>query len=379
MQAPLLVLGGWLLFAATHLGLATRPVRPALIARLGEAAFRLLFFIVASLTFPLLVYAYAVHHTDGPAGLGPLLGAGIRQGLWVLAALGATLLVAGLVAYQDSPMELSRTDVPRPGRLARITRHPFFVGLALLSTAHALLAAHATGLVFFAGFVPFSLGGAWLQDRKLLAARGAAYAEYCRQAPFIPTGSWRSEHGWPRWRDVPVIPLGIGALGATLLRWSHPALLAHDGAWISGSVVGGAAALGVLSAVRNAWQRGQGAALATAGGVLVMQVGLAHEFVGAQLYPDGPALFGGPIGWHLVGLSGVVAGLLMTATALGFIRAPLRFIATSLITAGIVLLLADTLLHGGFHFFACMLVVGSSMALLAPHPDGQRVPSASER
>ena len=41
----------WLVFAGTHIGLTTRRVRGALVARLGEGGFTALFSVVASVAF----------------------------------------------------------------------------------------------------------------------------------------------------------------------------------------------------------------------------------------------------------------------------------------------------------------------------------------
>ena len=54
-----------------------------------------------------------------------------------------------------------------------MTRHPFFVGVALLASAHVLLATRLVGAVFFAGLAALAILGARHQDRKILARRGA--------------------------------------------------------------------------------------------------------------------------------------------------------------------------------------------------------------
>jgi hypothetical protein len=47
-------------------------------------------------------------------------------------------------------------------------------------------------------------------------------------------------------------------------------------------------------------------ALAAALSLLTLFVGVVHEVVGATLYPDGPAQFGGAFFWHLAGLALVI-------------------------------------------------------------------------
>ena len=355
----------WLLFGGAHVGLATRPVRSAVVTRIGEGGFRLLFFLIAALTFTLLVRVYALHASVGPPGLGLSVGAPWRGALWAVAGLGAALAVAGLVAYPASPMELAATSVPRPTRLARITRHPFAVGLTLVAIAHVGLATHLTGTVFFAGLALFAMLGTWHQDRKLLLTKGAAYAAYCRETSIVPFAAIVARRTAFGVRDVPVVPLSIGVAAAALVRWAHPYLLIWDGMAIVAAVVGGGTFFAVMGLVRLALRAGHGRALATAGGMLVLEVGLAHEVVGARLYPDGPALLGGMIAWHAVGLAGIVMGMLMTGGALGLIAMPPRPIVTATMLLGVGFIVLDAVVHGGFHFFAATLVVGAWLVRVA--------------
>lgn len=359
MEPVGLIVATWLLFGGTHVGLATRSVRSALVARLGEGGFRLLYSVIAAAAFTVLVRTYALHAHDGPLGLGGFVGPALRLVLWTIAAFGATLMIAGLIAYPASPMEMATRGVPRPTRLARITRHAFFVGLAIVAAAHVVLATHLTGTVFFAGLVVIDVVGAWHQDRKLLAQKGEAYAAYCRETSIVPFAAILAGRARMAARDLPLVPLAIGVLGAAGLRWVHPYLFAWDGMAVVVAVVGGAAFFGVTGLVRLMVRAGHGRALATAGGMLVLEVGLAHEMVGTRLYPDGPALLGGPLGWHAVGVAGIAMGLFMTGGALGLTAMPPRLLATATIVLGFAFVALDAVVHGGFHFFAATLVVGA--------------------
>jgi len=68
-------------------------------------------------------------------------------------------------------------------------------------------------------------------------------------------------------------------------------------------------------------------ALACAAATLVAYVGVVHEVVGAALYPDGPAKFGGPIAWYGVGLAGIAAGMLLAAGVLRLLPVPVEPLA----------------------------------------------------
>jgi hypothetical protein len=98
-------------------------------------------------------------------------------------------------------------------------------------------------------------------------------------------------------------------------------------------------------------------AFALAGAVLVAHVGLAHEVVGARLYPDGPALLGGPIPWHALGLCGVAAGVLMACATLGLVAVPLAPLGIGMSIIGALFVVMDAVVHHGFHFFAFTVVV----------------------
>ena len=80
-----------------------------------------------------------------------------------------------------------------PRGLERVTRHPFFVGVALLGAAHALLAPRLVGAVAMGSLALLAGVGAWFQDRKLLALRGERYA----RLPGGDLGDSRSPRSWP--------------------------------------------------------------------------------------------------------------------------------------------------------------------------------------
>ena len=196
-MAPLMVLLGWVLFGGSHLLLSHHWFRQRLVRGLGEKRFVLMYTgvsIVTVLTLALLVSKFG---KLGPAGpdwgavpFGP-------QVLGVLAFGGAVLAVAGLANYIDSAVAvLSRRRRHGTGNRApdkrllvkpldTICRHPFFVGFAIVTGAHALLASHLAGTVFFAGCVVLSLAGIPLQDRKLARRHPVAYREFlARTSPW---------------------------------------------------------------------------------------------------------------------------------------------------------------------------------------------------
>jgi uncharacterized membrane protein len=177
----------WVLFGATHLVLATGRVRAWLVDRLGAQGFVYAFSLVAVVTYGLLVHAYAGLRFDGAAGLALAAVPLARSVLYGVSFAGVTLAIAGVLVFPASPMAPPGMVPPgavRPPRgLARITRHAFFGGTAMMAAAHTLLATRLTGVVFFGGTFLLVTCGAWLQDRKLLRRHGAPYAEYLAATP----------------------------------------------------------------------------------------------------------------------------------------------------------------------------------------------------
>jgi uncharacterized membrane protein len=71
MSNPVLTVAAmWALFIATHMGLATSRIRGALVARLGERGFLMLYSLVAAVAFAALVATYVSVRDFGPPGLG---------------------------------------------------------------------------------------------------------------------------------------------------------------------------------------------------------------------------------------------------------------------------------------------------------------------
>ncbi|MDX1648653.1 MAG: NnrU family protein, partial [Myxococcota bacterium] len=78
----------WIGFTATHLGLASRRVEPALERRLGRAAFLGLYSLVAFALFVPLVWIYFDHRHAGPWLWFVPVGPGLRIVLYAVMTFG---------------------------------------------------------------------------------------------------------------------------------------------------------------------------------------------------------------------------------------------------------------------------------------------------
>jgi uncharacterized membrane protein len=250
MEPALGVAALLLLFAGTHVGLASRRLRSALLGQLGEVGFTVLFSAIALATFAALMHQYAVHRFEGAPGLALGEVAAARWLLMAVIVTGVTLAVAGVVVFPRSPMALFADAGAPPRGLERITRHPFLVGMALVGAGHALLATRMVGTVAFGGLAVFAIIGAWHQDRKLLLLRGRPYGTYMSATSALPFGAVLAGRQKVVWRELPGAALAMGLAAAFGLRAAHGGILSAGGAW----VIGVTAALPLVLGF-EAWQR----------------------------------------------------------------------------------------------------------------------------
>ena len=245
----------WLVMIGAHIGLASRRPRTALVARLGEQGYLFLFSIVAGVCFTALVSFYAPHRFEGPPGLAlgsnPLL----RVTLISAVVLGVVLAAASLVDYPHSPIAIFGRPRSEPYGIERITRHSFSVAMALIGSAHVLLAPHLVGAVFAGGFAVLGLVGSWHQDRKLLRLRGEPYAAYMAATSTIPFVAILSGRGRLVLRELPLRAVAVGVVVAAVVRAAHDSIFANGGFLLLAFVLGGAGVQMV-----QGWRRGRRAA-----------------------------------------------------------------------------------------------------------------------
>src|SRR5262249_51093083 len=110
--------------------------------------------------------------------------------------------------------------------LERITRHPFFVGVAIAAAAHALLATRLVGTVFSLRLRGRSLVGAWHQDRKLLARRGRPFADFLAVTSVVPFAAILSGRQRLVARELPWGTLVVTLLVVGGLRAVHESIFA---------------------------------------------------------------------------------------------------------------------------------------------------------
>lgn len=243
-----MVLLGWVLFATTHIGLTVPRVRAFVVVRWGERAFLWMFVAIASVLFTILSVTYASVPNDDPVPWST--DKGMRSIAIASIVLGVMMMTSALApkAYWDSPTAVLSTDVRPPFGLERITRHPFFTGLVMLTASHLVLATRWSSIVFFSGFTVLIVCGAWHQGRKLRARKGEAFERYLARTSAIPfVAILRGRQTLPPAREVPWTFATIGLILAFGLRAIHEHIFAYRGLGFAAAVVVGSIAIGVIS------------------------------------------------------------------------------------------------------------------------------------
>ncbi|WP_164116331.1 NnrU family protein [Sphingorhabdus sp. Alg239-R122] len=197
MTPVLSVLGAWLLFGGSHLLLSGTPLRTYLADRVGSERFLGLYALIAAFSLSLLGVTAILHGGSGMAGLAW----GKHPVGWLVLGsasfLGMVLMLLGLMDYAKSAMAVLgrrmrlqgaalHKPLAGPKGISRVTRHPFFTGLAIWAGAHALISSTLATSVYFAGFSLLSVIGLVMQDSKLRHRHGDVYKAHLGRTSALP-------------------------------------------------------------------------------------------------------------------------------------------------------------------------------------------------
>lgn len=219
MDGWLWVLFWWVAFAATHLGLSDNTTRAGLIARLGDRTFMAVYSLISFATFVPLVLAFRANRLSGPQLWDLGSNAGVHWLGLLLSGLGLVMAVLALV--QPSPVSMAPGGTRARG-VTRITRHPLFCGFALWGLGHALVSGFMADVIFFGGFVPFSLAGAWHQDRRKRVGEGGKLAAFYEETSLLPFAAIAGGRNRLVLGEIPWPALLGGVIAAVVLYQLHP-------------------------------------------------------------------------------------------------------------------------------------------------------------
>ncbi len=172
---------GLLIFLGVHCLPHFQAPRQALVQRLGAMNYKGLFSIASAVGLGLIIF-------------------GIMQRqyvpLWTPPPWAHKLVIGAML-----PAAVLLCAANIPSNIRRVTRHPMLIGLLLWAASHLLANGDLASLLLFGGFLWFSIFDLWSVTQT---ARAQAV---------------ESVEATPRWLDLVVLVLGLGAYAALL--WWH--------------------------------------------------------------------------------------------------------------------------------------------------------------
>jgi hypothetical protein len=92
--------------------------------------------------------------------------------------------------------------------------------------------------------------------------------------------------------------------------------------------------------------------LAASGATLIAFIGVCHEVIGHVIFPWAPAFFGGPVGWHALGVFAISVGLLLLGGVLRLVKIPVVPVSLLVTAIGIAVACLAAVRYQQFHMFA---------------------------
>ena len=221
MTAEMKILIAWLLFAGTHIGGSSRPVRARLIRAVGLLGFKGLYTLVAFATFIPLCYVYFTNKHAGTALFTP--GAGLRLLAQAIMLLAFVVFAQGIATPSplSSQAEMTGAFPDRARGIQRVTRHPQNLGFALFGLAHCFANPNVGDWIFFGGFVVYALVSAVHQDRRARAAGPDAVRRFQDQTSLLPFGAILSGRQRLAAREFSPIALWVSVALFVVVRAFH--------------------------------------------------------------------------------------------------------------------------------------------------------------
>ena len=209
-------------FLAIHFGVSGTRLRDALVARLGEGAYRGAFSLASLAGILWMSHAYA--HAPDIELWGKL--PSLRPLAFAVVFVAALLVVVGLASPNPTSVGMQGKISQGPDAvrgITRITRHPFLWGVGLWALAHLAVNGDLASLVLFGTLALLALTGTTVIDAKLrrrLGERWQGFAASTSNVPFAAIAAGRNQLG-PALREIGLVRLGIAIVVYALLFALH--------------------------------------------------------------------------------------------------------------------------------------------------------------
>jgi len=207
-------------FVATHFVPST-PLRPWLVAGLGERAYLGLYSLVALAALGWMIYAFSKAPHEG-------VWLGDEFKVWALLLMPFALIsvIAGGMTRNPSAVrqESALATMGDPRGILRVTRHPIQWGIALWALLHLVARGDAASLVFFGGFAVLSILGTLLIDARKNRTLGASWQRFASVTSNFPFAAIVQGRNQFRFDEIGWKKVSIGLAAYFVLVFLHPFL-----------------------------------------------------------------------------------------------------------------------------------------------------------
>lgn len=207
-------------FVGTHL-LMSHPLRPALVARLGEPGFVGCYSLVSFVFLGWMILAWRAAPEPSPLWVASYWWWPIASALMLVASI---LLIGSLVGNPALPRPgAPPREIGPPRGVFAITRHPMNTSFILWALVHISISGSARNLIVAGGILLLAVAGSIGQDAKKARLIGEPWRQWQARTSFVPFAALLQ--GRARWRDA--APGWIAIVGglvfwAVVTSWHAP-------------------------------------------------------------------------------------------------------------------------------------------------------------
>jgi uncharacterized membrane protein len=219
-----------LFLLGSHFGLASTPLRPWLVRRLGDRVYLGCYSVLALLAFFWLIGAYRRAELV-------MLWAPASWQVWaalLIMPIALLFIVAGLTTPNPTMAGGALVDkkIEAPRGILRVTRHPAMWAFGLFALSHLLANGELGALLFFGAIAALALIGTLLIDARYRSRLGTAWSSFADQTSNLPFAAILAGRQQLRLAEIGWARVGLAAGLYGLLLALHP--------WLSGvSALGG--------------------------------------------------------------------------------------------------------------------------------------------
>jgi uncharacterized membrane protein len=207
-------------FIVTHF-LPSTPLRPGLLAILGEKIYLGLYSLMALAALGWMIWAYVRAPYER-------LWVGDEFKVWAVALMPVSLVFVVVGGMTKNPSAVRQESAARsmgePRGILRITRHPLMWGIALWALLHLIARGDAASAVFFGGFALLAILGTVLLDARKSRTLGADWVRFAAVTSNVPFAAIIQDRNQFRFEEIGWKKVLIGLAVYAAIFALHPYL-----------------------------------------------------------------------------------------------------------------------------------------------------------